>query len=75
VFIKELGNIRAGGIEYLKWVLELLAYYRCLYDQTLLNLFHFYWREAHDELYFSIGITAIGDKLIPFLYPMQYKRK
>lgn len=48
VFIKNLGSLRKNAIEHLKWVLEILGHYKCLYDPTILKLFHYFWREAHD---------------------------
>lgn len=75
VFIKELGSFRKRAIDYLKWVLQLLGHFNCLYDQSTLKLFHFFWREAHDELYFSTGISATNEKLAPYFYPTSYKQK
>ena len=67
--------MRKNAIEYLKWCLQLFAHFNCLYDPQILKVFHFFWREAHDELYFSTGIDLTNQKLRPFLYPTAYKKK
>jgi hypothetical protein len=36
--------MRKHAVLYLKWILQILTHYNCLYDPQILKVFHFYWR-------------------------------
>ena len=50
--------------------MAIFAHYNNLGNPDVLKVLHFFWREAHDELFFSAGIIATNDKLHPFFYPV-----
>lgn len=57
-FFAELSGLRKEVIPYLKDCMAILAHHNCLWNPDMLKVWHFYWREAHDEFYTTAGINA-----------------
>ena len=67
--------MRKEGCIYVEELIEVLSFYNCLWDPTTLKVVHYFWREAHDEFYFTSLTTTTNEKLNSYFYPEINKKK
>lgn len=68
-------NLRKISCEYLEWLIQLLSYYNILSEPNYLKLYNFYWRESHDQVFYSTAIDSTTQKISPYYYPQLYRKK